>query len=74
MVKIAQFEDLEIWQKSMDLAVKAYHLTKKGNFKLEYSIQDQIIRSSFSISNNIAEGFEYNSNNQFIRFLKISKG
>ncbi|MBL6962649.1 MAG: four helix bundle protein [Bacteroidetes bacterium] len=40
MVKIAQFEDLEIWQKSMDLAVKAYHLTKKGNFKLEYSIQD----------------------------------
>ncbi|MBL6962648.1 MAG: four helix bundle protein [Bacteroidetes bacterium] len=33
-----------------------------------------MIRSSFSISNNIAEGFEYNSNNQFIRFLKISKG
>lgn len=28
----------------------------------------------FSITNNIAEGSEYNNNKQFVRYLKISKG
>jgi four helix bundle protein len=27
-----------------------------------------------SITNNIAEGSEYNNNKQFVRFLKIAKG
>jgi four helix bundle protein len=74
MAKIQQFEDLEIWQKSMDIAVSSYNLLKYNSQKLEYPIKEQIIKSSLSISNNIAEGFEYNSNNQFVRFLKIAKG
>ena len=31
-------------------------------------------RSAASISNNIAEGFEYDNNPDFIRFLRYSKG
>ena len=30
--------------------------------------------SSISISDNIAEGFEYNNNPDFYRFLRIAKG
>lgn len=37
-------------------------------------IRDQVIRSSLSISNNIAEGFEHNSDPMFVKYLKIAKG
>jgi four helix bundle protein len=36
--------------------------------------QDQLKRAALSISNNIAEGFEYNNNPDFIKFLRYSKG
>ena len=73
MSKIERFEDLEVWQKAIDLAVRIYTIIKSGPYKLESPIQNQLIGSSFSISNNIAEGFEHNSTKQFIRYLKISK-
>lgn len=37
-------------------------------------MKDQLRRAVCSISNNIAEGFEYNNNPDFIRFLKYAKG
>ncbi len=37
-------------------------------------MKDQIRAAASSISNNIAEGFEYGSNKTFIRFLTYSKG
>jgi four helix bundle protein len=36
--------------------------------------KNQIFRAAVSISNNIAEGFERNSDADFARFLYISKG
>lgn len=40
----------------------------------EYGFKDQIKRAVVSITNNIAEGSEYNNNKQFVRYLKIAKG
>ncbi len=40
----------------------------------DFGTKDQIRRASLSVSSNIAEGFEYNNNKQFIRFLNYSKG
>jgi len=37
-------------------------------------MKDQLRRAVCSVSNNIAEGFEYNNNPDFIRFLKYAKG
>ncbi len=37
-------------------------------------MQDQVQRAALSIPSNIAEGYERNSNKEFIRFLNISKG
>ena len=74
MAKINGFEDLEVWKKASDIAVEIYKLTRKGIFLREYSIKDQIIRASISISNNISEGFEYDNRKDFIKFLRYSKG
>ncbi len=37
-------------------------------------MKDQIRRSAISISSNITEGFEYNNNKEFVKFLKYAKG
>lgn len=40
----------------------------------DYGFTSQIQRAAVSVSNNIAEGFERKSNNEFKHFLYISKG
>ncbi len=53
---------------------QVYQILKNPAFEKEYDFKSQIKRAVFSITNNIAEGSEYNSNRQFVKFLKISKG
>jgi four helix bundle protein len=74
MAKVNRFEDLEVWQKGMQLAEDVYFITRDEKFAREYSIKDQIIRASISISNNISEGFENDNRKDFIKFLRYSKG
>lgn len=74
MGKIKQFEDLDIWKEATDIAIEIYLLSEKGKLKNDFGMKDQIRRAAMSISDNISEGFEYESNLQFIRFLRYSKG
>jgi four helix bundle protein len=64
------FEDLVVWKKSKALAVDIYSTLKDCK---DYGLKDQMTRSAVSISSNIAEGFERNSNKQFAHFLQIAK-
>lgn len=72
--KVETFEDLDVWNRAIDLYVEVYEASKGNGFKFELGIRDQLIRATLSISNNIAEGFEYENNLQFIRFLRYAKG
>ena len=73
--KITSFEDLVIWEKAQDIAVKIYRMVEENDFiKKDFSLKDQFKSASLSISDNIAEGFEYNNNPDFYRFLRMSKG
>lgn len=74
MSSVKKFEDLEVWKNASELAIQIYQLTLSQNFKSDFSLRDQIRRSAISTSSNIAEGFEYGNNKDFIRFLKYSKG
>ena len=74
MAVYKKFEDLEIWQIANDVAVSFYEITETGQIKSDWGLKDQIRRSAASISNNIAEGFEYDNNPDFIRFLRYAKG
>ena len=71
---IKKFEDLKVWKLSLEITKEIYDLSFKPNFKNDFSLRDQIRRAVISISSNIVEGFEKNNNNEFVRFLKISKG
>ena len=74
MGKIERFEDLEIWQIANAIAVDVYLLCDKEPLKSDWGMKDQIRRAACSMSDNIAEGFEYNNNPDFIRFLNYAKG
>jgi len=74
MAKFERFEDLPIWQEAVLLGVAVYILTLNGVLAKDYSVKDQLRRAVISISNNIAEGFEYNNNKSFITFLRYAKG
>lgn len=70
MATIHTFEELKIWQDSRALVSLIYNNFSKNK---DFSFRDQIQRASISIMNNIAEGFERESDIEFKRFLIISK-
>lgn len=73
--KITSFEDLVIWQKAQELAVKIYRLADANKFiKKDFTLKDQLKSAVMSISDNISEDFEYNNNPDFHKFLRIAKG
>ncbi len=67
-------EDLEIWQEGRSLTQMIYAVSKENEFSKDFALKDQIRRAVISITSNIAEGYERNSNKQFIYFLAIAKG
>ncbi|RLD47376.1 MAG: four helix bundle protein [Bacteroidetes bacterium] len=70
-MKINIFEDIISWQKSKILVLTIYKLFEKHN---DFGFKNQIERASVSVMNNIAEGFERKSNNEFKYFLFVAKG
>lgn len=70
-MKVKKFEDLIVWQKSIEITVEIYRHFERHH---DFGYSNQIRRASISISNNIAEGYERNSKKDFNRFLYIAKG
>ena len=70
-MKIEKFEDILSWQKSKILVLAVYKLFEKHK---DFGFKNQIEKASVSVMNNIAEGFERKSNNEFKYFLFVAKG
>ena len=74
MAKVERFEDLEIWQVAKQVGVEAYRISDLEPMRSDFGLKDQFRRAAMSMSDNVAEGFEYNNNPDFIRFLVYAKG
>jgi four helix bundle protein len=72
-MRIERFEDIEAWQLARELACKVYDLTKKGRFALDFGLKRQIQDAAGSSMHNIAEGFDSETNREFVRFLRYAK-
>src|SRR5690554_2057440 len=70
-MRIYKFEEIISWQKAKELTIEVYKIFLDNK---DYGFKDQIQRASVSVMNNIAEGFERQTNKEFIRFLYIAKG
>ena len=69
------FENLEVWKHCREIKMKFENLVKSLPSEEKYRLSDQIIRSSRSTTQNIAEGygrFHYQENIQFCRISRAS--
>ena len=72
-MKIERFEDIEAWQLARELTRKVYKFTKKPKFAKNYGLKNQIQEAAGSSMHNIAEGFDSETNAEFVRFLRYAK-
>jgi four helix bundle protein len=73
MTTIRRFEDIRAWQTARELTRRIYEVSRQGPFARDYGLRNQMQRATVSIMSNIAEGFESDTQAQFIKFLGHAK-
>jgi four helix bundle protein len=68
------FRDLVMWQRSMQLTVAIYRLTKDFPRDELYGLTSQVRRAAVSVPSNIAEGHGRLNTNEFKQFLGVARG
>ena len=68
------YQDLIVWQKSMDLLVEIYRIAKLLPKSETFALSDQMRRAAVSIPSNIAEGYGRSPGKEYARFLSIARG
>jgi four helix bundle protein len=72
-MKITRFEDIEAWKLARELTRMVYALTAGPCFSKDFGLKKQIQEAAGSSMHNIAEGFDSETNSEFIRFLRYAK-
>ncbi len=68
------FHDLTVWQRSIELTVCIYKLTRSYPTDELYGLISQMRRASVSIASNIAEGRGRLTPGEFRQFLGLAQG
>jgi four helix bundle protein len=71
---LQHYKDLIVWQKSMDLVLEVYRLTRKYPKVELFSLTNQTQRAVVSIPSNIAEGYGRSTTQDYLRFCYIARG
>lgn len=68
-----RFEDLEIWQLSVEIAEILFNIANELEEKKLFRFAEQLRGAGISMSNNIAEGSGSLSKKEFIQFLNFAR-
>jgi len=68
------YQNLEVWQRSIELTVRVYGLCKLLPKEELYALSDQIKRAAVSVPSNIAEGQKRFTTKDTLHFSSISLG
>ena len=68
------YKGLIVWQRSMELVLEIYKITRSFPPEELYSLTAQMKRAAVSIPSNIAEGQGRITSKEFIRFLSMARG
>lgn len=73
MATIKRMEELDIWQLARKNNLEVFKLLQTKPLLNNFELKNQMMRSSGSVMDNIAEGFERGSRLEFVQFLSIAK-
>jgi len=68
-----RYRDLKARQRSDDLALEVYPLTRKLK-SIDHSLSSQVLRAAISAPANIAEGYGRSSRKEFVQYLNQAHG
>ena len=71
---VRSYQDLKVWQKSVDLAIECYRVAKKFPKSETYGLTSQLQKSAVSVPANIAEGHGREHLGDYLRHLSIAYG
>ncbi len=71
---LRNYKDLKVWQRSYQLCLEIYKITKRFPKEERYSLISQIRRAAVSVPCNIAEGYGRKTTPEYIRSLYIAYG
>jgi len=71
---LTSYQQLKVWQKSIDLVIAVYRLTKLYPKEELYGITIQSRRAAVSIPSNIAEGYTRKHRQEYVQFLRVAFG
>ena len=69
-----RYQDLEVWQRAMDLVVAAYQFTATYPPDERYGLVSQTRRAAVSVPSNIAEGQGRSRPGEFLNHLSVARG
>jgi four helix bundle protein len=69
---LRSYQDLVVWQKSMDLLVEVYAVTSRYPYDERFGLAAHTRRSAVSVPSNIAEGYNRRSRSEYNRHLDIA--
>jgi four helix bundle protein len=68
------FRDLEVWKRSIELALAVYKLTAAFPDAERFGLTSQLRRASVSVASNIAEGYGRSTKGEYVQFLGHARG
>jgi len=71
---LKNYKELKVWQRSYQLCLEIYKMTKRFPNEERYGLTSQIRRAAVSVLSNIAEGYGRKTTPEYIRFLYIAYG
>ncbi|MBI4688366.1 MAG: four helix bundle protein [Nitrospirae bacterium] len=71
---LTNYKELKVWQKSYQLCLEVYRVTREFPNEERYGLTSQIRRSVLSIPSNIAEGYGRKTTPDYIRLLYMAYG
>ncbi len=71
---LKNYKELKVWQRSYQLCIDVYKITKSFPQEEKYGLTSQMRRSALSVSSNIAEGYGRKTTPEYIQALYIAYG
>jgi four helix bundle protein len=71
---LRNYRELKVWQKSYQLCLDVYRVTKGFPGDEKYGLTSQIRRAAVSVPSNIAEGYGRKTTPDYVRSLYLAYG